>query len=68
MATKEPDWLTALRAAAVQRPRTQFQRVRWSHLALLLRDFDTLWQAATPETRNAIASTRPPPDSVRYKN
>lgn len=64
----DPRWLSQLRIDATQRPRTQFRSIRWAHLQLLLRDFDALWEAATPETRARVEATRPDPDDVRYVN
>ena len=64
----EPRWLGQLRVDATQRPRTQFRNVRWAHLQLLLRDFDALWDAATPQTRARVGAARPDPDGVRYVN
>lgn len=45
----EPPWLRAMRFAARQRPRTQFQRIRWAHLQNLLREYDMLWAPASDE-------------------
>ena len=53
MAQEEPGWLTRLRPAAKQRPRTQFTRIRWHDLQELLRERDALWHAASDETRAA---------------
>lgn len=48
--TEEPDWLVRMRQAAVQRPRTQFQKVRWSDLQQLLRERDYLLAQAGEST------------------
>jgi hypothetical protein len=56
--TQEPDWLTRLRPAAKQRPRTQFVRIRWHDLQELLRKRDALWHAASAETRAALEASR----------
>jgi hypothetical protein len=56
--TDEPSWLTRLRGAAHQRPRTQFNRVRWHDLQELLRERDRLWHEASAETRRAIEAVR----------
>jgi hypothetical protein len=50
----EPDWLTRLRPAAKQRPRTQFVGIRWHDLQDLLRERDALWHAVSEDTRNAM--------------
>jgi hypothetical protein len=55
---QEPGWLTRLRPAAKQRPRTQFVRIRWHDLQELLRERDRLWNDASQETRSAIEATR----------
>jgi hypothetical protein len=55
---QEPDWLTRLRPAAKQRPRTQFVRVRWHDLQELLRERDTLWHAASANTRATLDASR----------
>jgi hypothetical protein len=55
---QEPAWLAALRAAAQQRPRTQFQRVRWSHLQHLLREYDLLWNPAPEVTRDLLLAAQ----------
>lgn len=52
--TTEPGWLTRLRGAAVQRPRTQFDKVRWADLAQLLRERDFLLSEATPEAKATL--------------
>lgn len=54
----EPGWLRSMRAAAVQRPRTRFRKIRWIDLQPLLRERDALWNAATPETRALILAMR----------
>ncbi|HXH58297.1 hypothetical protein [Iamia sp.] len=54
----EPDWLTRLRPAAKQRPRTQFVRIRWHDLQDLLRERDALWHAVSEDTRNAMIAAR----------
>jgi hypothetical protein len=56
--TKEPGWLSRLRPAAKQRPRTQFVRIRWHDLQELLRERDALWNAASPQTRASLEATR----------
>jgi hypothetical protein len=50
----EPDWMARLRAAAKQRPRTQFQKVRWSDLQQLLRVRDLLAQRADASTLELV--------------
>jgi hypothetical protein len=54
----EPTWLQSMRLAAVQRPRTQFRKIRWIDLQPLLRERDALWNAATPEIRAMILAMR----------
>jgi hypothetical protein len=54
----KPGWLERLRGAAVQRPRTQFVRIRWHDLQEPLRERDALWHDASPQTRSAIGSVR----------
>ena len=54
----EPSWLRSMRAAARQRPRTQFVKIRWIDLQPLLRERDALWHAATADTRALIKATR----------
>jgi hypothetical protein len=54
----EPGWLTRLRPAAKQRPRTQFVRIRWHDLQELLRERDALWHAASNETRTSLEAAR----------
>lgn len=54
MAEQEPGWLTRLRPAAKQRPRTQFVRVRWHDLQELLRERDALWYEASEPTRSTL--------------
>lgn len=54
----EPGWLQSMRAAARQRPRTQFRKIRWIDLQSLLRERDALWNAATPETQARIVAMR----------
>jgi len=56
--TDEPAWLTRLRPAATQRPRTQFLEIRWHDLQELLRERDALWHSASAETKTAIEATR----------
>ena len=51
---EEPDWLTRLRGAAHQRPRTQFQKIRWADLQQLLRERDFLLGQADERTKQAI--------------
>lgn len=64
----EPPWLSAMRFAARQRPRTQFQKIRWSHLQNLLREYDMLWAAVPEDTRNLVLTTRSTGDWSRYSN
>ena len=54
----EPGWLSRLRPAAKQRPRTQFVRIRWHDLQELLRERDALWHAASAETRSSLEAAR----------
>lgn len=54
----EPGWLTRLRASAGQRPKTQFTEIRRHDLQELLRERDTLWHAASPDTRATLEATR----------
>jgi hypothetical protein len=54
----EPGWLTRLRPAAKQRPRTQFVKIRWHDLQELLRERDALWHASSEETRSVLDATR----------
>jgi hypothetical protein len=54
----EPGWLTRLRPAAKQRPRTQFVRIRWHDLQELLRERDALWHAAPAEARAQLEAAR----------
>ena len=56
--TEEPSWLSRLRPAAKQRPRTQFIKIRWHDLQELLRERDSLWQAASDDTRTDLEATR----------
>ena len=58
MANEGPGWLTRLRSAAQQRPRTQFLRIRWHDLQELLRESDALWRAAADKTRMALRATQ----------
>lgn len=53
----EPTWLSRLRPAAKQRPRTQKVEIRWHDLQELLRERDTLWHHATPEVKAALEAT-----------
>jgi hypothetical protein len=53
--TDEPEWLLRLRSAAHQRPRTQFQRVRWADLQQLLRQRDYLLAHADDDSKAYIA-------------
>ena len=62
----EPGWLVSMRATARQRPRTQFQRIRWAQLQSLLRERDALWNAATAETRAMVEAMRET-DQYAYK-
>ncbi|MGW5238638.1 hypothetical protein ACWEOW_06880 [Monashia sp. NPDC004114] len=64
----EPQWLTAMRSAARQRPRTQFQKIRWAHLQNLLREYDMLWNMAPEQTRSLVEATRRTGDWSRYEN
>jgi hypothetical protein len=50
----DPEWLTRLRGAAKQRPRTQFQKIRWSDLQRLLHERDLLLAEASSSTRETI--------------
>ncbi len=50
----DPEWLTRLREAAKQRPRTQFQKIRWSDLQRLLHERDLLLAEASSSTRETI--------------
>lgn len=69
MATNdEPRWLSQLRSDSAQRPRTQFRKIRWAHLQLLMRDYDALWAAASPEVRASVEASRPDEAAVRYRN
>jgi hypothetical protein len=43
----EPEWLMRMRQASVQRPRTQFQKVRWADIQALLREHALLLEGAT---------------------
>ena len=54
----EPGWLTRLRPAANQRPRTQFVRIRWHDLQELLRERDALWHSASAETQTRLEANR----------
>lgn len=54
----EPDWLTRMRQASVQRPRTQFQKVRWADIQALLREHALLLEAADVNTLRAIDALR----------
>jgi hypothetical protein len=55
---EEPAWMSRLRPAAMQRPRTQFTRIRWHDLQELLRERDALWHAASAETRSTLGAAR----------
>jgi hypothetical protein len=55
---EEPSWLTRLRPAASQRPRTQFIEIRWHDLQELLRERDALWHAASKETKAQLEAAR----------
>lgn len=57
-ATTEPDWLHSMRGAAHQRPRTQFQRIRWAYLQKLLTEYDILLAAADEKTLTTIETMR----------
>ena len=61
-----PPWLQAMRLAAVQRPRTQFVKIRWALPQPLLRERDALWAAAGSETRETIRAMRQA-DDYAYK-
>lgn len=52
----DPGCLERLRPAAKQRPRTQFIKVRWHDLQELLRERDSVWLAASDETRETLAA------------
>jgi hypothetical protein len=52
----DPEWLTRLREAAKQRPRTQFQKIRWADLQKLLHERDLLLTEASSSTRATILS------------
>ena len=54
----EPSWMTRLRPAAKQRPRTQKVEVRWHDLQELLRERDTLWHHADPQVRASLEAAR----------
>jgi len=54
----DPGWLSRLRPAAKQRPRTQFVRIRWHDLQELLRERDALWHAASKDTRAGLEASR----------
>lgn len=56
--SREPYWLRKMREAARQRPRTQFIKIRWIELQMLLRERDTLWESAGPEVRERILAQR----------
>ena len=59
MATEvDPDWLVRLREASKQRPRTQFQRVRWADLQALLKEHALLMSAADVSTLRAVDALR----------
>lgn len=49
------EWLMRLRSAAVQRPRTQFQKIRWADLQQLLRERDFLLARSDNATRQTLA-------------
>lgn len=55
---EEPVWLVRLRPLAKQRPRTQFQKVRWLDLQQLLRERDFLLHRADAETLAAVEAMR----------
>jgi hypothetical protein len=57
-ADNEPGWMTRLRPAAKQRPRTQFVRIRWHDLQELLRERDALWHDASIQTRSALEAAQ----------
>lgn len=54
----EPNWLTRMRQAAKQRPRTRFVKIRWIELQYLLRERDALWLAASPAMRERLLKLR----------
>lgn len=54
----EPHWLTRMRQAAKQRPRTRFVKIRWIELQYLLRERDALWLAAGPAMRERLLKLR----------
>lgn len=54
----EPYWLTRMRQAAKQRPRTRFVKIRWIELQYLLRERDALWLAAGPAMRERLLQLR----------
>lgn len=54
----EPYWLTRMRQAAKQRPRTRFVKIRWIELQYLLRERDALWLAAGPAMRERLLGLR----------
>ncbi len=54
MPAAEPEWLTRLREAAKQRPRTQFQKIRWYDLQQLLRQRDYLLDHASDRVKDDI--------------
>ncbi len=51
----DPEWLMRLRSAALQRPRTQFQEIRWADLQQLLRERDFLLERSDNATRQTLA-------------
>jgi hypothetical protein len=57
---EEPSWLTRMREASKQRPRTQFRKIAWSDLQRLLQERDILWHEASPESRSLIEAIRHP--------
>jgi len=63
----EPTWLQSMRAAATQRPRTQFVKIRWINLQALLHGRDALWSEATPATQAQIVAIRASSDYA-YKS
>lgn len=65
-----PPWLQAMRLAAVQRPRTQFVKIRWALPQPLLRERDALGlqQAPKPErpSGRCVRPTTTPTSDHRF--
>lgn len=56
---ESPRWLTTIRGAAKQRPRTQLgPRIRWAYLQQLLREYDYLTSHADERTLAEISNMR----------